>query len=108
MKKTGTFFLAKDNLKLGLILGLITPLIVFVMVYYIQFSGYGFNEFIDLLKYDKQFSKQIITFWGVWCLVGNIALFTFYINTSKDKTAKVIFGITLIYGIGILLLKLFI
>jgi hypothetical protein len=104
LKKTGTFFLAKDNLKLGLILGLITPFIVFVIVYYARFSGYNFDEFIDLFFRDK----QIITFWGVWCLVGNIALFTYYINTAKDKTARGIFAIRLIYGIGILLLKLFI
>ena len=50
--------------------------------------------------------KKLITFWGVWCLVGNIALFTYYINTAKDQTAKGIFAITVVYGIGILLLKL--
>ncbi|HEY0355785.1 MAG TPA: hypothetical protein VGC29_06260 [Flavisolibacter sp.] len=104
MKKTGTFFLTRDNLKLGLILGLITPLIVFVIVYYARFTGYSFSEFVDLFMREK----QIITFWGVWCLVGNIALFTYYINTNKDKTAKGIFAISLVYGIGILLLKLFI
>ncbi|HYC29376.1 MAG TPA: hypothetical protein VEB42_11175 [Chitinophagaceae bacterium] len=104
MKKTGTFFLIKDNLKLGLLLGLIAPLIVFVIVYYSRFYGYEFGEFVDLFMREK----QIITFWGVWCLVGNIALFTYYINTRKDKTAKGIFAITLLYGIGILLIKLFI
>ncbi len=104
MKKTGTFFLTKDNLRLGIILGLITPLIVFAIVYYARFSGYTFEEFIDLFFREK----QIITFWGVWCLVGNIALFTYYINTNKDKTAKGIFAVSLIYGIGVLLLKLFV
>jgi hypothetical protein len=104
LKKTGTFFLTRDNLKLGLLLGLITPLIVFVIVYYVRFTGYEFGEFIDL--FFRQ--KQIITFWGVWCLVGNIALFTYYINTQKDRTAKGIFAVTLLYGIGILLMKLFI
>ena len=104
MKKTGTFFLTRDNLKLGLLLGLITPLIVFVIVYYVRFTGYEFGEFIDL--FFRQ--KQIITFWGVWCLVGNIALFTYYINTQNDRTAKGIFAVTLLYGIGILLMKLFI
>jgi hypothetical protein len=104
LKKSGTFFLTKDNLKLGLLLGLITPLIVFVIVYFIRFSAYDFNEYLKLFFREK----GIITFWGVWCLVGNIALFTYYINTSKDRTAKGIFAVTLIYGIGILLLKLFI
>jgi hypothetical protein len=104
LKKTGTFFLAKDNLKLGLILGFIAPLIVFLIVYFIRFSGYAFDEFLRVFMNEK----KLITFWGVWCLVGNIALFTYYINTAKDKTAKGIFAITVVYGIGILLLKLFV
>lgn len=102
MKKTGTFFLIKDNLKLGLILGFIAPLIVFLIVYFLRFTGYTFNEFVRVFFNEK----KLITFWGVWCLVGNIALFTFYINTSKDKTAKGVFAITVVYGIGILLMKL--
>jgi hypothetical protein len=104
LKKTGTFFLTKDNLKLGFILGFIAPLIVFLIVYFLRFSGYAFNEFLRVFVNEK----KLITFWGVWCLVGNIALFTYYINTAKDKTAKGIFAITVVYGIGILLLKLLI
>ncbi|HWJ92301.1 MAG TPA: hypothetical protein VNR87_14390 [Flavisolibacter sp.] len=104
MKTTGTFFLTRDNLKLGLILGLISPLIVLVIIYFLKFSSLDFDDF--LRSFFQQ--KQLITFFGVWCLVGNIALFTYYINTNKDRTAKGIFAVTLIYGIGILLLKLFI
>lgn len=104
MKKTGTFFLIRDNLKLGLILGFIAPLIVFLIVYLVRFSGYSFDEFVRVFLNEK----KLITFWGVWCLVGNIALFTYYINTGKDKTAKGVFAITVVYGIGILLLKLLI
>jgi hypothetical protein len=104
LKKTGTFFLTRNNLKLGLVLGLITPMIVLVIIYFLKFSSYEFNDFLRTFFREK----QLITFFGVWCLVGNIALFTYYINTNKDSTAKGIFGITLIYGIGILLLKLFI
>lgn len=85
-------------------LGLITPLLVLVLIYFLKFSGLEFNEFLTMFFREK----QIITFFGVWCLVGNIALFTYYINTRKDATAKGIFALTLIYGIGVLVLKLFI
>jgi hypothetical protein len=105
LKKTGTFFLTRDNLSLGLILGLISPLIVFIIVYYMRFAdSYELNEYLHLFLKEK----QLISFWGVWCLVGNIALFTYYINTHKDKTAKGIFAVTLLYGIGVLVLKLLI
>jgi hypothetical protein len=80
-------------------------MLVLVIVYFLKFADqYSFIEFLNV--FSK--TKQLITFWGVWCLVGNIALFTFYINTGKDNTAKGIFALSLIYGIGILLLKLFI
>jgi hypothetical protein len=104
LKKTGTFFLTRDNLKLGIVLGIITPVIVLFIIYFLKFNSMEFNDFMR--SFFRQ--KQLITFFGVWCLVGNIALFTYYINTTKDRTAKGIFAITLLYGIGILLLKLFI
>ena len=88
---------------MGLILGLVTPLFIFIIIYLARFSSYSVDEFIRVFFREN----RLITFFGVWCLVGNIALFTYYINTARDKTAKGIFAVTLIYGIGVLLLKLF-
>ena len=67
---------------MGLVLGLITPMIVFIIIYFARFSGYGLDEFVSLFFREN----RLITFFGVWCLVGNIALFTYYINTGRDKT----------------------
>jgi len=91
----------KDNLKLGLILGLIGPALGLVVIYFIKYSGISFgdffNEFIN--------NKALITSIGSLSLLANVLLFTIYINTHRDHTAKGIFIITLIYGIAILLLK---
>ena len=104
MKKTGTFFLIRDNFTLGLILGLILPLLIFLGIYLVRFSDYPFNEFLHLFFHES----RLITFFGAWCLVGNIALFTYYINTRRDKTARGIFVLSVVYGILVLLLKLWI
>jgi hypothetical protein len=40
------------------------------------------------------------------CLLVNIILFTFYINTRRDQTAKGIFAITLVYAIASLMFKM--
>lgn len=104
MKTTGTFFLKKDNLQLGIVLGFILPLVVFLLIYLVRFSESSLTEFMQTFAAQK----GLITFFGVWCLVSNIALFTYYVNTQKDKTAKGIFAITLLYGIGILLVKVLI
>lgn len=97
------FFLKKDNLKLGLILGLIGPVFGLVFIYFIKFSSFGFMEFLDTFMH----TNKLITSIGALCLLANAILFTFYINAHKDHTARGIFVTTLIYGVGILLLKVF-
>ena len=104
MKTTGTFFLKKDNLPLGIVLGFLLPLLVFLLIYLLRFSDAELTDFIQTFAAQK----NLITFFGVWCLVCNIALFTYYVNTQKDRTAKGIFAITLVYGLGILLVKVLI
>jgi hypothetical protein len=49
----------------------------------------------------------LITSIGSLSLLTNAVLFTIYINTERDETAKGIFISTVIYGIGILILKIF-
>ena len=93
----------KDNLRLGLILGLTGPIIGLVVVYFIKFSSFGFGEFLDNFIHDN----RLITSIGSMSLLANAVLFTLYVNTNRDKTAKGIFIVTLIYGIGILVLKIF-
>ena len=94
-------FLKKDNLKLGLVLGLIGPVIGLIVVYFIQFSGLTFRDFISEFFNDR----KLITSVGSLSLLANVILFTIYVNTHRDLTARGIFIITLIYGIGILVLK---
>ncbi|HZH67317.1 MAG TPA: hypothetical protein VEY10_20670 [Flavisolibacter sp.] len=104
MKTTGTFFLKKDNLQIGLALGFILPVLVFLIIYFMRFGDIPLDDFVR--RFVKE--KSLITFFGVWSLVSNIALFTYYVNTAKDRTAKGVFAITLLYGIGILLAKVLI
>jgi len=94
--------LKKDNLKLGLLLGFIAPLVSLVIYYLVKFYPlFTINDFITLIKQNK----NQITAISVPCLLLNIVLFTIYINSHRDNTAKGIFVITLIYAILALLLK---
>ncbi len=92
----------KDNLTLGLILGLIGPVLGLVVVYFIKFTSLPFGEFFD----EFINTPRLITSIGALSLLANVVLFTIYINTHRDKTAKGIFALTLTYGITILLLKI--
>jgi hypothetical protein len=99
-----TFILKRDNLKLGLILGLVGPVLGLIIVYFLKFSSYGFLEFLDYFFN----TRGLITSIGALCLLANAVLFTIYINTHRDNTAKGIFVTTVIYGIAILIIKVFI
>jgi uncharacterized membrane protein SpoIIM required for sporulation len=92
----------KDNLKLGLVMGLIGPLLGLIVIYFIKFSSISFGEFIDLFLENN----KLITSIGSLSLLANVIFFTIFINTHRDHTAKGIFLVTLIYGIGILVLKI--
>jgi hypothetical protein len=92
----------KDNLRLGILLGFLAPLISLVVYYFVRF--YPLFSVSDFFTFVSQ-NKNQITAISVPCLVLNIALFTFYINTRRDKTAKGIFAITLVYAIAALLTK---
>lgn len=94
--------LKRDNTKLGFLLGFFAPLISLVVYYLIRFYPlFTIKDFFNFLSSNK----SQITAISVPCLLLNIVLFTIYINSHRDKTAKGIFAITLIYAILALLLK---
>lgn len=91
----------KDNLTFGIILSLLLPVVIFLLLYFFRFSYYPFGEFLQTVRQES----RLVTFFGAWSLVGNIALFTLFINNRKDQTAKGIFIVTVVYGALFLLLK---
>ncbi len=96
-------FLAKDNLKLGLALGLIGPIIGMIIVYKVKFPWMNFKEFLDYFIHNN----KVITNVGTFSLLANALLFAIYVHFDKVRTFKGIFIVTLFYGIGILVMKLF-
>lgn len=93
----------RDNIPFGLILGFTGPLVGMLVYYFAAFytRQVSFSEF---LGYMRQY-KSLLTAVSSISLIANAVLFTFYVNARKDKTLKGIFLATLIYGIGVLLIK---
>lgn len=94
----------KDNLPLGIVLGLLTPVIGFFLYYLLVFlpKHIGLGEFITVLAANRQMIPKVISI----CLVLNGLVFYLYTQKRKDVTAKGIFLVTMLYAITILLLKL--
>jgi hypothetical protein len=91
----------KDNLRLGLVMGLIAPFLSLVVYYYWKFYPNSVRDFFEVIRTNK----SQITAISVPCLFLNILLFTIYINSRRDQTAKGVFAATVIYAIIALLFK---
>lgn len=84
----------KDNFIFGLTLGLIAPLIGFLVYKLIKFKLYSLE---DMFYYLKGNPNLITAFISV-SLLANAILFTIYVNGRRDKTAKGIFILTVAYA----------
>lgn len=95
--------LKKDNLKFGILLGILGPLLA-MLIYYLWI----FSRTISLTEYFYVLrnNKQLLTAISSISLLANAILFTIYINIHRDQTAKGIFVATLLYGIAVLVYKL--
>jgi hypothetical protein len=95
--------LKKDNLKFGIVLGLLGPLLAMTIYYFWVFSRtISFFEYLYVLRTNKPLLTAISSI----SLFANAVLFTVYINTRRDQTAKGVFVSTLLIGIAVLLYKL--
>ncbi len=93
----------KNNLLFGLFLGLIVPLLSLIVYYFIKFFPlYTMGEMLRAFHGNN----RLVTAVTIPCLFLNILIFTFYINSHRDHTAKGVFTATLLYGIAAMLFKL--
>ena len=95
--------LKKDDLRLGLILGFLAPVLGFAAYYLLRFRLFTINEFFQVLMMQKSLLSGIVSM----ALIANAVVFTLYINQHKDKTAKGVFIATCVYAIIALALKWF-
>lgn len=93
----------KDNFVFGLILGFIAPMIGFLIYKFFKFKMLSLEEMIQWLRLNPNLITVSITV----SLMANAILFTIYINGHRDKTAKGIFVLTMIYAILAMTLKYF-
>lgn len=91
----------KDNFIFGLALGLIAPLIGFMLYKLYKFKGLTLSEMLQWMKLNPNLISVSISV----SLLANAILFTIYINGHRDKTAKGIFALTIIYAIIAMIFK---
>lgn len=93
----------KDNLALGIVLGGIAPilgLVVFILYKLGNLTLYEGFQFMLVEPGFRMFSAALSL-----SLLLNAVLFTLYINSGRDITAKGLFISTMLYGAVILVIK---
>lgn len=98
-------FLKKDNFIFGAVMGFIGPLFGILIFKFVKFGSFGYAELFEYM-YREQGHRTFSVALSL-ALMVNAVLFTIYINTNRDYTAKGIFVLTLIYGIIVLSIKTF-
>jgi hypothetical protein len=91
----------KDNFIFGLALGFIAPLLAFMLYKLYKFKGLTLTEMLQWMKLNPNLISVSISV----SLLANAILFTIYINGNRDKTAKGIFVLTIIYAIIAMVFK---
>lgn len=92
----------KDNFKFGLVLGIVGPFLGMLVFYFWKFRlSTSLLGFIRILAVENRILTSMVTF----SLVANAALFTIFVNSEKDKTAKGIFTITCVWALVAIGLK---
>jgi hypothetical protein len=90
-----------NNLKLGLILGVLAPALTMLIVYLVGFTDYEFNELIDLLVSKRVFTKIISL-----CVIPNLALFFLFLNKNYFYSARGILLATVLFALFVFVTKL--
>lgn len=93
----------KDNVLFGVILGFLAPFLGLVGFILYKLRPLTILEGFQFLYHDPE-HRMFPAALSVSLLL-NALLFTIYINSSKDLTAKGIFFSTMFYGIIILVIK---
>ena len=95
----------RDNFLFGTILGFLGPLLGILIFKFVKFQPFSFMEIFQYMYLEpghRTFSVALSL-----ALLVNAVLFTIYINSRKDKTAKGIFVLTCVYGLLVLCIKTF-
>lgn len=94
----------KDDLWLGLILGILGPVVGFLIFYLIKFLplGQSIAAYLNLFKDNSFLIPKVISL----SLLMNGVTFFLYTQYRKDETSRGILVATLIYAIIIIVFKL--
>ena len=89
-----------NNLRIGLILGILAPLLGFIVIYGVAFRGMTVSEYFDLLIYNKKLSSIISL-----SVIPNLLLFFIFIWLNYLYSARGVLASTMIFALVVVITK---
>lgn len=86
---------------LGLILGILFPILGVLIMYFIKFNSEPFVDFIKILFSQPKVGAMIFSL-GI---IGNLIPFLYYTNRRLDLTARGVLVATMLYAVLIIILR---
>lgn len=93
----------KNSFPFGIILGIAAPFLGMIIFYFWKASANPFLYFMEVVFENKSLLTAMISF----SLLINAGVFTWAVNSGKDKTARGIFLVTLLIMLPLIVYKLF-
>jgi hypothetical protein len=85
----------------GLFIGLLTPLLGFVVVYFILGRGMSFSGFMEHMRYSADTAGKVISL----SALANILPFLYFNRRRLDQTVKGIVIATVLYMVAFIYVK---
>lgn len=87
-----------DVVGIGLLTGMILPLVVFIVVYWAGNNSVSFNTYVNSLWHLQALIKL-----GSLCVFTNLAAFWIFLQLKYEKAARGVLGATLLYAFVVLI-----
>ena len=89
-----------NNVRIGLVLGVLAPLVGFVIIYLVAFRGMSFTEYLELLAGRKKLSSIISL-----SVIPNLLLFFIFIWLNYLYSARGVLASTLFFALIVVITK---
>ena len=96
MKPAGKY----NSIRLGIVLGILAPMIGFLVVYLLAFRGMSFSEYLDLLVFRKKLSSIISL-----SVIPNLLPFFIFIWLNYLYSARGVLASTLLFALIVIITK---
>lgn len=91
-----------DNLWIGLLLGVIVPMITFYLIYLLGFPSVGLITISEFIAVSELFTRVLSL-----AVIPNVAIFFLFIWTNKLSSARGVLAATMIYAVVVFAIKIF-